>query len=101
AKERERRYRSAEELGEDIERHFGGRPISAKRDSLWYVMRKTIARRPWLLVGTAAIAVAAVAAVYYEMSATRATALRILTDAERDSRVNPRKALTEFEQAVR
>lgn len=41
AKERERRYQSAEGLATDIERYLKGHPIEAKRDSGWYVIRKT------------------------------------------------------------
>lgn len=44
AKERERRYQSAGELARDLRRYLAGEPIEAKRDSSWYMLRKTIGR---------------------------------------------------------
>lgn len=46
AKERERRYQSAGELARDIRHYLAGEPIDARRDSGWYVLRKTL-RRHW------------------------------------------------------
>ncbi|MBI4579639.1 MAG: serine/threonine protein kinase [Planctomycetes bacterium] len=43
-KERERRYQTAGELARDIERYVRHDPIEAKRDSTWYVFRKTVRR---------------------------------------------------------
>lgn len=40
----ERRYQSAGELVRDIERYLGGRPIEARRDSTWYVIKKALRR---------------------------------------------------------
>jgi len=44
AKERERRYQSVGELARDIQRYLAGEPIEAKRDSSWYVLRKSLRR---------------------------------------------------------
>jgi len=44
AKERERRYQGAGELAGDIRRYLKGEPIEAKRDSGWYVAKKTLRR---------------------------------------------------------
>ena len=44
AKERDRRYQSAGELGRDIGRYLSGQPIEAKCDSAWYVLSKTLRR---------------------------------------------------------
>lgn len=44
SKERERRYQSALELGRDIGHYLAGEPIEAKRESSWYVLRKTLGR---------------------------------------------------------
>lgn len=44
AKERDRRYQSAGELARDLRHYLAGEPIEAKRDSGWYMLRKTIAR---------------------------------------------------------
>ncbi len=43
-KERERRYQTAGELSRDLQHYLEGRPIEAKRDSSWYVLRKTMRR---------------------------------------------------------
>ncbi len=53
AKERDRRYQSAGELARDIHRYLRGEPIEAKRDSVGYVLSKTL-RRYRLPVGVAA-----------------------------------------------
>jgi len=44
AKEKQRRYQSALELARDIQNYLDGRPIDARRDSRWYVIRKTARR---------------------------------------------------------
>jgi len=43
-KEKERRYQSVADLLRDLERYRSGRPIEAKGDSTWYVLRKTLRR---------------------------------------------------------
>lgn len=53
AKEKDRRYPSAESLKRDVERYLAGEPIDAKRDSTWYVLRK-LARRHRAAVAVAA-----------------------------------------------
>ena len=44
AKDRERRYQSAEALAADIDRYLSSEPIEARRDSTWYVVRKALRR---------------------------------------------------------
>ncbi|MCH8150401.1 MAG: tetratricopeptide repeat protein [Planctomycetes bacterium] len=44
AKNPDRRYQSVEHFHKDIELYLAGEPIDAKRDSKWYVFRKTIRR---------------------------------------------------------
>jgi len=65
AKEPDRRYQSAGQLAADVEHYLAGEPIDAKRDSAWYVLRKTVRRHriPFaaaaalvLLVGVVAVA---------------------------------------------
>ncbi|MBI4719330.1 MAG: serine/threonine protein kinase [Planctomycetes bacterium] len=56
-KDADRRYQTAGELGRDLARYLAGEPIEAKRDSRWYILRKTL--RPY----RAALAVAAVFAM--------------------------------------
>jgi tetratricopeptide (TPR) repeat protein len=55
-KEPERRYRSASQLAEDVQRYQEGRPVLARQDSLPYRMRKFL-RRHALLAGAAALIV--------------------------------------------
>ena len=45
AKGRDQRYQSAGELAREINHYLAGEPIEAKRDSGWYVLRKTILRK--------------------------------------------------------
>ena len=47
SKQRERRYQSAGELAADIRCYLQGEPIRARRDSLWYLVRKR--GRAWTL----------------------------------------------------
>lgn len=58
AKEPERRYRSAQDLAEDLRRHLNHEPVSARPDSLGYRAR-TFARRHRAAVTGAAIALVA------------------------------------------
>ena len=55
AKDKERRYQSVAALQTDVERYLSGLPIEAKRDSGWYVVRKTL-RRHRVAVMSAALA---------------------------------------------
>ncbi len=60
AKDPERRYQTAGDLGRDIERYLAGEPIEAKRDSLPYIMRKRL-RRHRVAVVTAGVFVVVLA----------------------------------------
>lgn len=44
AKDPTRRYQSAAALRSDLESYLAGRPIEARRDSAWYIVRKTAAQ---------------------------------------------------------
>lgn len=55
AKEPGRRYQSVEQLAADLRRYISGDPIDARRDSGWYVLRKTIARHRSLIAMCLAI----------------------------------------------
>jgi serine/threonine-protein kinase len=56
AAEPERRYRSAAELGDDIERHLDGRPVLAHPPSRWYRTRKFLLRhRGGVALGSVAL----------------------------------------------
>ncbi len=53
SKERDRRYQNAGELARDLRNYLTGRAIEAKRDSGWYVIRKTLGRhRPVVFTAT-------------------------------------------------
>lgn len=58
-KEPERRYATALEMADDVERHLDGRPIAARRDSSLYRTAKLLRRHKWV----APVSVAAVAAL--------------------------------------
>ncbi|MCP3963397.1 MAG: serine/threonine protein kinase [bacterium] len=45
-----RRYRSVEQLSEDIERYLGGRPVIARRDTVGYRAAKFVRRHLWGVV---------------------------------------------------
>jgi hypothetical protein len=54
AKELDRRYQSAGELAADVRHYLAGEAIVAKRDSGWYVLRKTVHRYRAVAVSAAA-----------------------------------------------
>jgi len=86
-KERGRRYMTAGALAHDLELLLAGEPIEAKRDSHWYMLKKTILRyRVPVAVAssfTVLITVSAVAlwAMYLKSEASAALAMRERTDA--------------------
>ncbi|HYW73942.1 MAG TPA: serine/threonine-protein kinase [Pyrinomonadaceae bacterium] len=53
-KEPQRRYSSAAEFSEDIQRYLDGRPVSARRDTAWYRASKFVGRHR---IGVAATAI--------------------------------------------
>ncbi|HUU95955.1 MAG TPA: serine/threonine-protein kinase [Phycisphaerae bacterium] len=55
SKERERRYQSAGELARDVRHYLAGEPIEAKRDSGWYVFKKTLRRHRLPVAGACAL----------------------------------------------
>ncbi len=63
AKEPQRRYQSAGELGRDVRRYLAGEAIEAKRDSGWYMLSKSVRRHrtPVALGAAACLGVAAFA----------------------------------------
>lgn len=55
AKEKDRRYQTAEQLARDIELYLAGLPIDAKRDSSWYILRKLAIRHKYASATVAAL----------------------------------------------
>jgi serine/threonine protein kinase len=92
AKERERRYQSAGELSRDLERYLAGDTIEAKRDSLWYVLRKRAGHYRWQLVATS---VAVAALISFALFSSHTQRIR-----ERTERVQHSDLLTKDAKAL-
>jgi non-specific serine/threonine protein kinase/serine/threonine-protein kinase len=60
-KEPGRRYRSAERFADDVRRHKGNMPVSARADTLEYRVRKFISRHRWAVAASAVALVAILA----------------------------------------
>lgn len=60
SKERERRYQNAGELGRDIRNYLSGSPIEAKRDSVLYLMRKSVTQHRVLAAAIVAVSASVV-----------------------------------------
>ncbi len=71
AKEPERRYQSAGDLASDVERYLAGAPIEAKRDRLWYVLRKRAARHRFAIVAAILMLGVLAAAGFYSWRTSR------------------------------
>ena len=89
AKERERRYQSAGELGKDIDHYLAGEPLDLKRDSALYVLRKQLRRYKLPVVIAAAfvlllsVATVGLSIMYYNQTRARAKALAAEQDQTR------------------
>jgi serine/threonine-protein kinase len=57
AKEPERRYATAAQLGQDLKRHLAGLPVEARGDTLGYRLRKFVRRHRWGVAVAAAFVV--------------------------------------------
>jgi tetratricopeptide (TPR) repeat protein/predicted Ser/Thr protein kinase len=73
----DRRYRSADELSEDIGRHLAGRPVRARGASLWYRAERFARRRFWYLaaagLSAAVLMMATVVSYAYARQSQRET----------------------------
>jgi serine/threonine-protein kinase len=56
-KEPDRRYRTADELGEDVRRHRAGEPIRARADSMTYRVGRLARRHRWSVATSASVVV--------------------------------------------
>lgn len=69
----DRRYASAQELAEDLQRYIENRPVLARRDSFFYQLRKWVQRSPLTAAAiAAAVVIAAVAGTYAYIEGRRA-----------------------------
>ncbi len=62
------RYESVHDLSHDIQNYLEGKPIQIRRDSAWYVVRKTV-RRKWLAATLFSISLLALALFSIAMTA--------------------------------
>ncbi|MBI4717103.1 MAG: serine/threonine protein kinase [Planctomycetes bacterium] len=90
-KDRDRRYRSAGELGDDIGRYLAAEAILARPASLWYQVRVTARRHRAAFIGAGAVVAAltagAVASTYLYL---RADAARAEVSRQRDAALEAR-----------
>jgi WD40 repeat protein len=82
--DRARRYQSAAAMADDIRNYLSGKPVSARRDSALYVLRK-LARRNWGIVGVAAVVLVAISA-YLVDAAVQGTRFRQMATSEAAAR---------------
>lgn len=95
-KDRARRYQSAADLADEIDRYLDGQPIAAGPASGWYRLRKTFARHRAALATAAAIALALVVGTGISTwQAIRARQAEAVASQERE------RAQTEAERAKR
>ncbi len=74
AKDRERRYQSASDLGDDVRRFLDGQPIAVRRDSSMYILGKQLRRyRGLVALGAFSMLAVLTLAVFSTIQAMRAS----------------------------
>ncbi len=97
-----RRYRAAQELSEDLQRHLEGRPVSARRDTFVYLATRFVRRHTAASAAIALLAVTLVAATVVTTAQAR-IAERARIQAERrfsDVRQLSTSFLFDFHDAI-
>jgi WD40 repeat protein len=98
-KEPARRYASAAELADDLERFLDGKPVRARRAPSWEHLWKWTCRQPGIAALTACLSVVAVAGfVAVTWLWQRAATAQVQSDRERDRAVLMARAETEARQ---
>ena len=83
-KDRHRRYQSASDLGDDVQRHLEHQPVEAGPASAWYRARKLGRRYRAALTTVAAVMLALVAGITVSLwQAREATQARLMADQQR------------------
>ncbi|MHC4861514.1 MAG: serine/threonine-protein kinase, partial [Planctomycetota bacterium] len=85
-KEPSRRYSSAKDLAEDLQRYLDGEAILAHPPSVAYRLRKRIRRRPLAAALFAVLLLVLPVGGYFALSAIREAQKRVLTEKELESR---------------
>jgi len=70
-KEPSRRYKSANDLHEDIQKHLGNIPVHARNDSVWYSTTKFVARHKGAVAASALVLVALLAGLIITLHEAR------------------------------
>ena len=85
-KDRDRRYASAQELAEDVQRHLANEPVEARPPETVYLVQKFVARHRVACASAAAIAAALIIGTVVSVrQAVRATRAEQVARAERDA----------------
>ena len=72
-KEPERRYGSADQLLQDIQRYQKNEPISARPESAGYLTKKFIQRNRTIVLAAAVISIILIATVFFSLNQARTT----------------------------
>jgi len=94
ATEPDRRYQSAGALGDDITRCLTGEPVEARRDSRWYLLRKTVHRHRFAAVIMSAFAILVLGFAIVSARQTR------LIGIERDRAVSAEHAISRSAESL-
>mgnify|MGYP001586768535 FL=1 len=102
-KEPDRRYQSAAALMEELRRYLAGEVIEAKRDSPWYVLRKTLRYYRWQVVTgavtlTVLVAFSATVTVLYSSARTARATLEARAAMTRAGQVYVLNRLTDLQR---